>query len=129
MISTPAYWAARDADAFPPDGMAFEPWKWSELREEAERSGKSTVPYLASTPSAHNLHWGYGRNACPGRFMAAAEVKLLFAWVLRHFDIRFPEGQTTRKENVFCGERVLPDPAQQLGLQFRDHIDYPKPNM
>ncbi|KAI0409325.1 cytochrome P450 [Xylaria palmicola] len=118
-ISTPAYWAARDASAFPPTGDGFEPWRWSDLRAEAERKGLSAVPYLASTPSPHNLHWGYGRNACPGRFMAAVEVKLIIAWILWNFDVSFPLGQTTRPENLFIDERVLPDPTQQIRFQRR----------
>lgn len=118
-ISTPAYWAARDPSAFPPTGDGFEPWRWSDLREEAEQKGLSSIPYLASTPSPHNLHWGYGRNACPGRFMAAVEVKLIIAWILWNFDVSWPLGQTERPENLFIDERVLPDPTQHVRFRRR----------
>ncbi|KAI8959969.1 cytochrome P450 [Daldinia sp. FL1419] len=120
-ISTPAYWAARDLDGLASDGEVFDPWRWLHLREEAERRGKSTVPYLSSTPSSHDLHWGYGRNACPGRFMASAEVKLLLAWVLWHFDVCFPEGRTLRPESLFIDERVIPDPRQEIGFRVRSY--------
>ncbi|KAJ3580533.1 hypothetical protein NPX13_g41 [Xylaria arbuscula] len=118
-ISTPAYWAARDPNAFPPTGDGFEPWRWSDLREEAEQKGHSSIPYLASTPSPHNLHWGYGRNACPGRFMAAVEVKLIIAWIIWNFDVSWPLGQTKRPENLFIDERVLPDPTQHIRFRRR----------
>ncbi|KAI0850469.1 cytochrome P450 [Daldinia vernicosa] len=118
-ISTPSYWAARDLDGIATDGESFEPWRWLNLREEAERQGKSSVPYLSSTPSSHDLHWGYGRNACPGRFMASAEVKLILAWTLWHFDTSFPKGQNTRPESHFIDERIIPDPKQKIGFRLR----------
>ncbi|KKA16514.1 hypothetical protein T310_9887 [Rasamsonia emersonii CBS 393.64] len=117
-ICTPGYWAARDPEIFA-DGEDFKPWRWLELREAAEREGKSVTPYLASSTSPDNLHWGYGRNACPGRFMAAAEIKLILAWILWHFDISFPPGQSERPESLFVDERVIPCPTQEIGFRRR----------
>lgn len=117
-LCVPGYWAARDPEIFP-DGQEFVPWRWFDLREEAERQGKSPIPYLASSTSSENLYWGYGRNACPGRFMAAAELKLIVAWTLWHYDICFPQGQTQRPESIFVDERVFPDPAQNIGFKKR----------
>lgn len=117
-ISTSAYWAARDSAVFP-EGEKFKPWRWLELRQEAEKDGRSVIPYLASSVSADNLFWGYGRNACPGRFMAAAEIKLLIAWILHHFDVVFPSGQSKRPDSLFLDERVVPDPKQQIGFRLR----------
>ncbi|KAK7737351.1 hypothetical protein SLS53_006654 [Cytospora paraplurivora] len=122
-ISTPAYWTARDPLLFPPgpDGDAFDPWRWLRLRQAAEREGQSTVPYLASSTSSSNLHWGYGRNACPGRAMAVAEIKLLLAWILKHFEISLPLDQgTCRPDSVFLDERVMPDPKQMIGFRVRE---------
>ena len=117
-ISTSAYWTARDPEIFE-GGEDFRPWRWLELREAAERAGKSVTPYLATSTSPDNLHWGYGRNACPGRFMAAAEIKLILAWILWHFDISFPHGQVDRPENIFVDERVVPSQKQEIGFRLR----------
>jgi cytochrome P450 len=40
-----------------------------------------------------DLRWGYGRHACPGRFLADAEMKMLLSELLLHFDVKNPEGQ------------------------------------
>lgn len=117
-ISVPAYWTARDPDYFE-RGEDFLPWRWLELRATAEGSGESVTPFLATSTSPTNLHWGYGRNACPGRFMAAAEIKLILAWILWHFDISFPPGQDTRPESSFVDERVFPDQSQKIGFRLR----------
>lgn len=113
-----AYWRARDPEIFD-GGAEFRPWRWLELRETAERAGKSVTPWLATSTSPDNLHWGYGRNACPGRFMAAAEIKLILAWILWHFDICFPYGQSKRPESVFIDERVVPSRMQEVGFRSR----------
>lgn len=121
-ICTPAYWVARDPDIYPPgpDGDAFDPWRYLHLCEAAERSGESTTAYQASSTSPSNLHWGYGRNACPGRFMAVAEIKLLVAWILHNFEVSFPlEQGSSRPESLFRDERVLPDPKQMVGFRLR----------
>ena len=117
-ISTSAYWTARDPKVFD-DGDQFRPWRWLELREAAERAGKSVTPFLATSTSAENLHWGYGRNACPGRFLAAAEIKLILAWILWHFDISFPHGQVARPESLFVDERIIPSRSQEIGFRLR----------
>lgn len=55
--------------------------------------------------------------------MAAAEIKLLLAWILWHFDICFPRDQSQRPESVFVDERVFPDPEQQIGFRLRKGIN------
>lgn len=117
-LCTPGYWAARDPEKLS-RADEFRPWRWLELREGAEQQGKSATPYLASSPNLDNLFWGYGRNACPGRFMAAAEIKLLLAWTLFHFDVSFPQEQGHRPESVFIDERVHPDANQKIGFRLQ----------
>ena len=41
----------------------------------------------ATTVSDHFLSFGYGRHACPGRFFATHEMKILLALILRNYDI------------------------------------------
>ena len=95
------------------------PWRWSELRKAADSNGESVTPFLASSTSPSNLHWGYGRNACPGRFMAVAELKLIVAWILWHYDVILPAGQAERPGSLFVDERIIPDPDQKIGFQIR----------
>ena len=117
-ISIPAYWAARDSKYFK-GGVDFLPWRWLESREAAERAGESVTPFLATSTSPENLHWGYGRNACPGRFMAAAEIKLILAWILWRFEISLPIGQNTRPKTSFVDERIIPNQSQKMGFRLR----------
>lgn len=126
----------------------FQPWRWYHKRKEAEAAAErhpknhshnpaaTVTPYLSSSTSPDNLYWGYGRNACPGRFLAAADIKLLVGWMLYHYEIRFPpdpdsgrdligsaeekknqkQYSTRRPENVFVDERIMPCPQQLIGF-------------
>jgi hypothetical protein len=48
----------------------------------------------------------YGKNACPGRFFAAAEIKVLLVYTLSVYDIQFPKGQPKPKPFWNAGFRM-----------------------
>ncbi|GJE99521.1 cytochrome P450 [Phanerochaete sordida] len=64
-------------------------------------------PRLETTAPDY-LTFGHGRWACPGRFLAANELKAVVAYVLVHYDLR-PERAGVRPQNVFRGLVVYPD--------------------
>jgi cytochrome P450 len=37
------------------------------------------------------MHFGLGRHACPGRFLAGYEIKLVLATLLTQYDFKFKE--------------------------------------
>jgi cytochrome P450 len=47
------------------------------------------------------LGWGIGRSACPGRFLADVEIKLLIAYILLHYDLKAPENNAQRRHIEF----------------------------
>lgn len=49
-----------------PEADVFKPLRWTEQAD--------TVPTTFSNSSASNLHFGLGRYACPGRFLAAVRI-------------------------------------------------------
>ncbi|KEY71255.1 hypothetical protein S7711_02361, partial [Stachybotrys chartarum IBT 7711] len=66
------------------------------------------IRQLRSSPNANqfvgvssdNLAFGYGRHACPGRFFAANEIKMILAHIILNYDIRPEEGVTKRYSNI-----------------------------
>lgn len=46
--------------------------------------------------SNSSLTWGYGRHACPGRFLANNELKMILAHALINYDWKLPDGVTER---------------------------------
>ena len=61
----------------------------------------------------NHLHFGHGKYACPGRFFAVLEMKMILARFLLDYEFKYPEGQG-RPRNLTMDENVLPDPAATL---------------
>ncbi|KAJ6561500.1 cytochrome P450 [Mycena vulgaris] len=71
----------------PTDG--FDPFRFYHMRSEAGEGNKHQLV----TPSSDFLSFGIGRQACPGRFLAANVLKLLLAHVIMTYDVKFPDGK------------------------------------
>ncbi|KAG7142352.1 Cytochrome monooxygenase bsc2 like protein [Verticillium longisporum] len=74
------------------DAMRFVPMRQGQGSENASQ--------LASTSSEHTL-FGHGRHACPGRFFAVNEMKIILAQFLLEYDLRAKEGLTELQPQAF----------------------------
>ncbi|KAK1461602.1 ent-kaurene oxidase [Colletotrichum melonis] len=63
------------------------------------------------------MAFGFGRHACPGRFFAATEIKMLIARLLLEYDIRMPEGVMERYKNIVRGDMIEPDHRKTIMLR------------
>jgi len=73
--------------------------------------------YQFVTATKEFMAFGYGRHACPGRFFAANEIKLILSRLLLEYDLRMPDGLTERYPNMVMGIDALPDPTKELMLK------------
>lgn len=71
------------------DPEKFDPARFLDLREQ---TGQENAWQFVSPTPAHLL-FGYGRHACPGRFFAANEIKILLSHLLLLYDWRFLPGE------------------------------------
>ena len=76
---------------------------------------KEQYQFVTVTPNF--MAFGYGRHACPGRFFAANEIKLLLARLLVEYDMKMPDGKTERYANLVMGTDSLPDPTREVMLR------------
>lgn len=99
MIETAGYAVSHDAEVFAEperyDGLRF--YGLRQRSEDFNRPGAGDKAATSLDAAAHNqfvsvsqnmLTFGYGRHACPGRFFAANEVKMIMARTLLTYDIR-----------------------------------------
>lgn len=77
-----------------------------------------TKRYQYSSTDSDHMHLGHGRYACPGRFIASTEIKMVLARILLSYDLKFPEGQG-RPENRTVLELSFQDPAGRIMLRQR----------
>lgn len=71
-----------------------------------------------ATTSENSLHFGHGKLACPGRFFASNEIKIVLSEMLLRFDFKFPEGQG-QPLNLSMDENIYPEPSARVLARAR----------
>ena len=104
----------RDPERYP-DPDTFDGYRFYKLRQIKEQAG-----YQFAASDKDGPAWGFGKFACPGRFWAGAQIKLVMMALLLHYDIGYPEGQTNRPEDIMLGEKRTPSRTQQIVLKRLD---------
>ncbi|KAI1454030.1 cytochrome P450 [Annulohypoxylon moriforme] len=89
----------------------FDGFRFYKKRQVSEEDAKR---HQFVSTGADSLPFGHGKFACPGRFFAAAQIKVVLANILLKYNISYPEGQSERPANVFSGEGIGPDRAQTI---------------
>lgn len=103
-----------------PDPDSFNMLRSYKLRQAAgaAEGGGAANQFVTASPS--NLMWGYGRHACPGRFFAANEAKMIVSRAILDYEFRNVEEQVGRYPNMDFGLQSIPDPTKQLLIKRRD---------
>jgi len=73
------------------DPDQFDGFRFARLREQ-EGDVMVATHQTVSTSSDH-VAFGIGRHQCPGRFLAAVEIKALLAHIVVTYDVKFEEGK------------------------------------
>lgn len=100
----------------------------NEHASEKQASEKKHLPNLAPSTSTSfvsispaNMHFGFGRQACPGRFFAANTIKAIMSRIIMDYDLKFEDGQTGRRPgNIVVGEHIFPNTHSVVMFRKRD---------
>lgn len=111
---------ARDRDALPGGGDpdTFDPFRYARLREDPSHP-ENINRYQFATTSSSDLHFGHGIYACPGRFFASNEIKLILVHLLLRYDFKYADGQS-RPRNLCFEEAMHPDPTAKVSIRKRE---------
>lgn len=91
----------------------FDGLRYYKMRQ---RSGEENK-HLYYSVGKNDLSFGYGRHACPGRYLGHLNIKLILAELLTRYDIQLIPGQSRAKnydfealvsDNNFCSI-IYPD--------------------
>ncbi|KAI8280981.1 Cytochrome P450 monooxygenase BOA4 [Colletotrichum sp. SAR 10_98] len=93
----------------------FDGLRFYKKRQTEEARSK----YQVLSVSKEYLAWGYGRAACPGRFLADMLIKMILVEVLKRYDIKMPDGQS-RYENMEVQGQTLPNEEGEILIRERD---------
>ncbi|KAI1639434.1 cytochrome P450 [Biscogniauxia mediterranea] len=92
------------------DPHAFDGFRFYKLRS---RPGDANKFQFAST-SYDSMQFGFGNDACPGRFFASNQIKIILAYILTHYDIKFDDSVVGRPKNFMFEVNVLADPTKMV---------------
>ncbi|EMT61125.1 cytochrome P450 [Fusarium oxysporum II5] len=114
-IEIPAVAVSSDSNVFP-QADKFDPLRFYKLRTEAKDGGsveKAANNQFVSVNQS-SLTFGYGRHACPGRFFAANEIKMILAHALLQYNVKNAGDATERYPNMEFAHMSIPDPSKKL---------------
>ena len=71
-----------------------------------------------------NITFGHGRFACPGRFFASNETKIILGMLLLEYEVKFGAageegGREGRPENQVFADACFPDPTVKMLIRKR----------
>ncbi|KAI1743146.1 cytochrome P450 [Xylaria scruposa] len=118
VVAVPSFAVLTDEKIYP-DADKFLPFRFVHQRLEIntgdrpkDHTDSSRLSFYAT--SINYLAFGNGRQACPGRFFAASELKLMLAYILMNFDLEMLDD---RPKGKWIG--VLRTPATGASIRVR----------
>lgn len=137
-LSVPSWGIHNDSGLYP-DPLAFRPERhlsppqYQDNLQNPEPSSSATdktqaQSYLSlanrafTSTSPTYLAFGHGRHACPGRFFAAQELKLLLAYLLRNYEVMLEDKGVDggRVGNVWMGPNHVPPLKARVRVRRRE---------
>jgi len=97
-----------------PNPQVFDMFRFSKMRDDEE----SSVRHDFTTLDKDFLPFGAGRHACPGRFFAAMELKIILAQLLLNYDFSLPPN-TSKPKNKTFQYVVIPDTKAKISFRPR----------
>ncbi|KAF2492514.1 cytochrome protein [Lophium mytilinum] len=98
-----------------PDPFKFDGHRFLNLSQEP---GGATKYQFVST-SNDSIVFGHGKHACPGRFFASNEIKIILVHLLTKYDVKFSDGVTERPVPMHMGADLIPNPDMKILIKSR----------
>lgn len=94
-----------------PDAATYDGERFLKMREIPEQAHKAQ---FVST-SVEHMGFSHGKHACPGRFIAAAEVKIILCHLIMKYDWKLVGHSNDSTNGIFN----LPDRGAQVAIRRR----------
>ncbi|KAF2656935.1 putative cytochrome P450 [Lophiostoma macrostomum CBS 122681] len=104
------------------DASIFDPFRFA----GPEHSRRSKGRVGSSVIDEKFLSWGFGNQACPGRFYAVRVIKIIFGRLIYQYDLDWNDGTTQMKRHMPKGVCIegtfLPDIKSQIRIRSRTDL-------
>lgn len=110
-----------------PNSTEYDAFRFSRARENIATAAKEEGKQLDTkevleqknqaviTTSDKFLAFGHGKHACPGRFFASQEMKLMLAHIVMRYDVRLKAPRRVRD----LGPLIVPDDKAEFEVRLR----------
>lgn len=110
VIALPGYEICHDPDIYP-DPETFDGLRFYKMRQHIDNMNR--LQYTSTSPEFPIF--GHGKHACPGRFFATAEIKVIIVTILRDYDLSIDE-----RPKVACvGSFLMQDQSRPIKMKRR----------
>ncbi|KAK7959060.1 cytochrome P450 monooxygenase [Apiospora aurea] len=86
----------------------------------SSRNGSASKQPLFTSPSPDILSFGFGKGACPGRFIASRELKIVLVKVLTEYEFKYAEGDGPAPKMMFY-EFFFRSPKQKMLIKRKEY--------
>lgn len=112
-IGAPSQAIAMDPDLYE-NPEVFDGFRHEKLRAKAENDASAAGRTFWASANLDNMAFGYGRHACPGRFFAGNEVKMIMVYFLTNYDFKYQDTQKGRPENFRAETQLIPNHETEI---------------
>ena len=99
-----------------PNPQTFDGLRFYNLRRSSPPEGEKKHQLTSVTKT--ELQFGAGRHACPGRWFAGHQIKMVLAAVVGRYEVRLKDGEGRPKSIVFQTNQ-FPDPKAEIVFKDR----------
>ncbi|XP_006458669.1 hypothetical protein AGABI2DRAFT_115703 [Agaricus bisporus var. bisporus H97] len=108
--------ATQSKNAFE-DAHEFKGFRFAEMRDRDE--GLDSMKHQMVSLDAEHIIFGYGRHACPGRFFAVHEIKIMLAQIILEYDVQMENGSMDRPPSLSFESNDVPNPKAKMRFRKR----------
>ena len=101
-----------------PSPNDFDGFRYYEKRKVASDDAVHKNQFTSTSPG--QMHFGFGRQACPGRFFASAVIKAIVMHLLEGFYLKLVDEKAGRPRNENKGGMSFPDKKADVLLKRRE---------
>lgn len=114
-LAVPSAQVAMDPDLWE-NPTQFDGLRFDKLRSIPGNENK----YQLVTVNPEHILFGQGTQACPGRFFASNEIKVILIYTVLNYDLKLEDG-CQRPANRYGGIQISPDPTAKVCFRKRDN--------
>ena len=100
-----------------PNPTIFDGFRFDKLRDSYSTNPDTIGCLQWAAANLDNMAFGYGRHACPGRFFASNEIKMILAEILMRYEFKFREKGERRPLNLEVETQLIPNQEAEILLR------------